>query len=441
MPSNDFSGELHRPLFTQIPIELFNSCAERGRRRLVFVYGWLWFYAGRADTAFPSVPRLALECGMKERDIRSALSTLLAEGWIIKTGVSSAGTNVYKIRTETRRRKRSPKPAAAQSKSAKPLPLEGTPLQGEPPTPVGESPARPPLPPGGTPPQGDPIKKPLNEEEKTQEGLIPIPDRYMSQGGEKISDAAPLVTTAEAVATDRDVVVTSAQNDAPQRHAHLAAADPGTRPAEQPPAQQAALPDFLKPHRPLLVEWARLRRSKHPTAPAIHGISPADLHAIHHAHALGVLQPFLEAAAASGRKSLATGYRRQCEHLRAGPEASAAFDALRSAYLAAPRRVTCQSLPAAQRELAAVLAEGHTIDQLLGALSAEIRAQEQQLTSTGFTPPLPDIVRWLKDRRFAAYLQQNQPTTASTAAEFVPPLDPETGAPDPFAYHRQLSRQ
>jgi hypothetical protein len=89
-----------------------------------------------------------------------------------------------------------------------------------------------------------------------------------------------------------------------------------------------------------------------------------------------------------------------------------------------------------------VLAEGHTIDQLLGALSAEIRAQEQQLTSTGFTPPLPDIVRWLKDRRFAAYLQQNQPTTASTAADFVVPVDPETGAPDPFAYHRQqLSRQ
>jgi hypothetical protein len=154
-----------------------------------------------------------------------------------------------------------------------------------------------------------------------------------------------------------------------------------------------------------------------------------------------VLQPFLEAAAASGCKSLATGYRRRCEQLRAGPAASAAFDALSSAYLAAPRRVTCQSLPAAQRELASVLAEGHTIDQVLAALSAEIRAQEQQFTATGFAPSLPDIVRWLKDRRFAAYLQQNQPTTASTAAEFVPPLDPETGAPDPFAYHRQLSRQ
>jgi hypothetical protein len=376
---------------------------------------------------------------MKERDIRAALATLLAEGWILKTGVSSAGTNVYKVRNETRRRKRSPRPAAAQRKSAKPLPSEGTPLQGEPPTSVGESPERLPLPPGGTPPQGHPIKKPLNEEEKTQEGLIPIPDRYMSQGDEKISDAAPLVTTAEAVATDREVVVTSVQNDAPQRHAHLAAADSGTLPAEQPPAQQAALPDFLKPHRPLLVEWSRQRRSKHPTAP--HGLSPADLQAIHHAHALGVLLPFLEAAAASGRKSLATGYRRQCEQLRAGPEASAAFDALSSAYLAAPRRVTSQSLPDAQRELASVLAEGHTIDQLLGALAAEIRAQEQQHVSSGFAPPLPDIHRWLKSRRFAAYLQQNQPATASTASDFVAPIDPETGEADPFAYHRQLTRQ
>jgi hypothetical protein len=261
----------------------------------------------------------------------------------------------------------------------------------------------------------------------------------MSQGDEKISDAAPLVTTAEAVATDREVVVTSAQNDAPQRHAPLAAADPGTPPAEQSPAQQAALPDFLRPHRPLLVEWTRRRRSKHPSAPR--GLSPADLAAIHHAHALGVLEPFLAAAAASGRKSLATGYRRHCEQLRSGPEASAAFDALSSAYLAAPRRVSCQSLPDAQRELASVLAEGHTIDQLLGALAAEIRAQEQQQVSSGFAPPLPDIHRWLRARRFAAYLQQNQPAAAATASDFVPPVDPETGLPDPFAFHRHLTRQ
>jgi hypothetical protein len=154
-----------------------------------------------------------------------------------------------------------------------------------------------------------------------------------------------------------------------------------------------------------------------------------------------VLQPFLEAAAASGCKSLDYGYRRRCEQLRAGPAASAAFDALSSAYLAAPRRVSCQSLPDAQRELGSVLAEGHTIDQLLGALAAEIRAQEQQQVSSGFAPPLPDIHRWLKARRFAAYLQQNQPAAAATAADFVPPVDPETGQPDPFAFHRHLTRQ
>jgi hypothetical protein len=50
------------------------------------------------------------------------------------------------------------------------------------------------------------------------------------------------------------------------------------------------------------------------------------------------------------------------------------------------------------------------------------------------------MARWLKERRFAAYLQQHQPV-AATAAEFVAPIDPETGAPDPFAYHRHVTGQ
>jgi hypothetical protein len=83
-----------------------------------------------------------------------------------------------------------------------------------------------------------------------------------------------------------------------------------------------------------------------------------------------------------------------------------------------------------------VLAEGHTAEQLVGALAAEIRAQDQQHASTGFAPSLPDIARWLRERRFAAYLQQNQPVAP---AEFEAPIDPETGAPDPFAYHRHIT--
>lgn len=435
---HEFKGELHRQLFTQIPLELLSSCAVIGRRRLIFVYAWLWFYAGRSDNAFPSVPRLALECGMKERDIRTALQTLQAEGWIVRAGTGPNGTNVYKVRTEVRRRKRVTKPTAAERKAAAPLPSRGRPPQGSPPPSGGEPPGGHPLPSGGTPPQGDPNKKPLIEEEENQDKQITSQQTHMPQRG-KFSGTAPQVTTADAVATNGQVLVSSTQNDAPQRHAdpRLAAADPCPPPGEQPAVR--TLPDCARPFRAILLEWAQRRRTKHPNAPR--GLSAADFGAIEHANALGVLKPFLEQAAASGCKSLATGYRRRCEQLRAGPAASAAFEQLRGAYLAASRRVPSQSLPAAQQEMGAVLAEGYTIEQLLASLAAELRAQDQQHASTGFAPSLPDMARWLKQRRFVAYLPQSQPGPADAASQFVAPIDPESGAPDPFAYHRHITGQ
>lgn len=383
---------------------------------------------------------------MKERDIRAALATLLTEGWIIRAGTGPRGTNVYRVRMETTRKRPRPKPTAAERKSAAPLPHKGSPPVGEAPdgdpSPCRGGPTGAPLPYRGTPPQGDPINKPLNEEIENLEELIPIPEINMSQRVGDDSTSAPLVTTAGAVATDRQIVVTSVQFDAPQRHAEPATSASCPPAAEQPPAPAAAsaspLPDCAKPHRQLLVEWWTRRRQKHPAAPR--ELSAADLQAIHHADALGVLQPFLEHAAASGCKSLHTGYKRRCEQLRAGPAAAEAFEQLRGAYLAAPRRVTCQSLPAAQRELGAVLAAGHTVDQLVAALAAEIQAQEQQQATTGFAPSLPDMARWLKERRFVAYLPQNQPAAAAvTAATFVAPIDPETGESDPFAYHRHIT--
>jgi hypothetical protein len=84
---------------------------------------------------------------------------------------------------------------------------------------------------------------------------------------------------------------------------------------------------------------------------------------------------------------------------------------------------------------------GTSAEQLVAALAAEIRAQDQQHASTGFAPSLPDIARWLKERRFAAYLQQNQPAGPVAPAAFDAPIDPETGAPDPFAYHRHVTGQ
>lgn len=445
MPRDLSNAELYRPRFAQIPLELLSSCAEIGRRRLIFVYAWLWFYAGQGDNAFPSVPRLALECGMKERDIRAAVSTLLAEGWIVLAGTGPRGTNVYRVRMETKRKRQRPKSVAAERKTTAPLPPGGRPPRGTTPPPQGESPSGAPLPPGGTPPQGDPINKPLNTEEEILEGLTTSSKINMSQRVVTDSASAPQVTTADALVTDRQIVVTSNQNAAPQRHADLACSDRCSPADDQPSAiasvaaQDSALPDCAKPHRQLLVEWWHRRREKHPAAPK--KLSAGDRSAILHAHALGVLQPFLEHAAASGCKSLHTGYRRRCEQLRAGPAASAAFEQLSAAYLCSPRRATCQSLPAAQRELAVVLAEGHTIDHLVVAHAAELRAQDQQLATTGFAPCFPDLARWLKERRFVAYLPQNQPVAAVAAATFVAPIDPETNAPDPFAYHRHVTGQ
>ena len=441
MPRDLSTAELHRPLFAQIPLELLSSCAEIGRRRLVFVYAWLWFYAGQADNAFPSVPRLALECGMKDRDIRAAVSTLLAEGWIVRDGTGPRGTNLYRVRMESKRKKQRPKPSAAERKTAAPLPPRGRPSRGTTPPLQGESPTGAPLPTGGTPPQGEAINKPLNVEEEILEGLSTTSEINMSQRVEVDFAAASQVTTAIAVATDPEIVVTLNQNAAPQRHADPATGDCCTTVAEQPlvptAAQHTALPDCAKPHRQLLVEWWHHRRQNHPAAP--NELSANDQAAILHANALGVLKPFLEHAAASGCKSLHTGYRRRCEQLRAGPAASAAFEQLCAVYLASPRRATCQSLPAAQRELAAVLAEGHAIEALVAAHAAELRAQDQQLATTGFAPSFPDLARWLKERRFVAYLLQHQPVAAVAAATFVAPIDPETNAPDPFAYHRHVT--
>jgi hypothetical protein len=382
---------------------------------------------------------------MKERDIRAAVSTLLTEGWIVRAGTGPQGTNVYRVRMETKRKKQRPKSVAPERKMTAPLPPGGRPSRGTTPPLQGESPPGAPLPPGGTPPQGDPINKPLNTEEEILEGLTTSSKINMSQRVETDSAAAPQVTSADAVVTDHQIVVTSNQNAAPQRHADPACSDSCTPADEQPSAipsaaaQHSALPDCAKPHRQLLVEWWHRRREKHPAAP--NELSAADQSAIRHAHALGVLQPFLEHAAASGCKSLHTGYRRRCEQLRAGPAASTAFEQLCAAYLASPRRATCQSLPAAQRELAAVLAEGHAVESLVAAHGAELRAQDQQLATTGFAPSFPDLVRWLKERRFVAYLPQNQPVAAVAAATFVAPIDPETNAPDPFAYHRHVTGQ
>ena len=73
-------SRITRPRFAQVPIALLEACADR--KGTLFVYSWLWHYAGLDDQAFPSITRLALECRMKPEDVRSSLRWLVENGWI-----------------------------------------------------------------------------------------------------------------------------------------------------------------------------------------------------------------------------------------------------------------------------------------------------------------------------------------------------------------------
>lgn len=133
-------ARITRPRFAQVPIALLEACADR--KGTLFVYSWLWHYAGLDDQAFPSITRLALECRMKVDDVRSSLRWLVENGWISR--VDRAGqTTLFHVRYE-----QTP-------------PLKGGPLpqKGDPPKGVAH-----PSPKRGTPPlpqKGDPNKRDL----------------------------------------------------------------------------------------------------------------------------------------------------------------------------------------------------------------------------------------------------------------------------------------
>lgn len=93
------SSRLTRTAFVQIPVPLLEHCAARGRKGVLFVYGWLWHYAGKDDNAFPSIQRLALECRMKPDDVRQALRCLVEQGWVHR--VDRAGrTTLFHVRLD-----------------------------------------------------------------------------------------------------------------------------------------------------------------------------------------------------------------------------------------------------------------------------------------------------------------------------------------------------
>lgn len=139
-----------RPRFAQVPTALLEACADR--KGTLFVYAWLWHYAGRDDQAFPSINRLALECRMKAEDVRSALRWLGENGWISR--VDRVGqTALFHVRYE-----QTPPPKGG------PLPQKGDPPKGVPlPSPKRGR--------GPLPQKGDPNKRDLTR--GTEQDLEP----------------------------------------------------------------------------------------------------------------------------------------------------------------------------------------------------------------------------------------------------------------------------
>jgi len=152
-------SQITRTAFAQVPIQLLEQCSDRSLRGCLFVYLWLWHYAGIQDQAFPSVPRLAAECHMNLEDTRKALKWLTAQGWIKR--IDRPGqTALFHVRTE-------------KTPRLTPTP-KGTPLRPKAYTPSGGGVPPAPLRPKGegTPtPEGTPNKNQLTRTRKEQDPL------------------------------------------------------------------------------------------------------------------------------------------------------------------------------------------------------------------------------------------------------------------------------
>lgn len=235
--------DITRTRFSMVPIELAEACADR--KGCLFVYVWLWHYAGKDDQAFPSVDRLAVECHMASRDVRQSLTWLAQNGWIQR--IERPGrTTLFHVRTEKGTRKRS---AAKGSRQTPPpngvYPKKDTPKRATP------TPKRPgvealtpppngvPLPQMTPPPNGPPNKKePLNQEQ------TPSTLRKGGMGGIQPETQQPVAATPlPPVASD--LVPTTITKPARKTHDQLSG-------KHLPPS---AIPDDMQHLTQLLTDW------------------------------------------------------------------------------------------------------------------------------------------------------------------------------------------
>lgn len=316
-------------------MRLLRQLVEKGRKNWMYVYSMLWDYAGPDDRAFPSVGRLARDCGMAERDVRAALRWLVAEGWVLRT--ERAGrTALYRIRAVLQVAGDDSDlgltPPPARPGVEHPLPDGPTPPPKRPvPRAVWE---------GGTPPPDGPPNKRVNPREQPEDQFsinknTPLSSSLRSEEPSPLTGGHPTPkpgsgsvdvqgleqTPPPSIHPHASPEASSSARKAPQ--APIGATDtsaPPRGPSKARTAQTkaaATLPAFAEPVRPQLEAWWRLRKQRH-GAKAGDQLQARSVNALAFASERGVLEAFADLAAESGWISLGfAGYRDVVDRLAA----------------------------------------------------------------------------------------------------------------------------
>lgn len=316
MKEKTATQSISRTRFSMVPIELAEACADR--KSWLFVYIWLWHYAGKDDQAFPSVERLAAECHMASRDVRRALTWLTRAGWI-KRIERPGRTSLFHVRTERTVSKRShPKPSQATPPPNGGYPKKDRPQRDTPPPngPGVDSPTPPPngvpLPQMGDTPNGPPNKKEIKPRNKTNPLSSSLRSEDIPHGGTLPAGRGQAVQNSGRTpqpSTDQDTTSdpSRSRSKAAQPLAGCAdTTDPLSGPStgrRAPSKAAATLPDFAEPVRAQLEAWWKLRKQRHRAAAGA-TLTSRSVNALAYAHGLGVLVAFADLAAESGWLSL-----------------------------------------------------------------------------------------------------------------------------------------
>jgi hypothetical protein len=345
MPTQSDQSTLRRTDFVIFPKQLLRDTKDR--KGTLFVYAWLWDYAGSGDNACPAVETQSLECGMKEEAVREARRWLEAEGWVTREK-RPGYTDIFHVRTEPALFGRTlMNTGKVVGSGTEPLPQAGDTPKGGPPKRGGT-----PLPLSGEytpPPKGGDEQEVLNKK-KTEQPLEPpvSPTALRAPGDEPIEvepvevkaiaiEVEPLVEPLESLEPRELTGPTGPNSLQPVAAATIeisAQAIAAPAAAGKTKAQKAAAatakafplpgdaPDLAPEVLELLASWWQRRCRAHPRADRLQ-LGKRSLCAIDLALENGVLAPYLEQAAEAGWQSLGhEGHRRVIAGLLEAAETS-----------------------------------------------------------------------------------------------------------------------